>query len=343
MKAVRAFEAMDPKTFHDELRPQSQPALIKGLVSHWPMVAAARAADEVFVTNIASRAADEPISYAIGQPEIEGRFHYVDDGSDLNYTREHATLGAFLHLLLAEAMLPRPRALAGQGLALHQCLPSFAPSHPMPLLPPSVMPRMWIGNAAKVATHNDELENIACVAAGHRRFTLFPPEAIADLYMGPFELTPGGTPVSMVHLTAPDFERYPRFAQALEVAQVAEMEPGDALYIPYQWYHHVEALDKINILINYWWDPARQDLGSPWDALLHGVIALRELPADQRRAWKAMFDHYVFLANGNPAAHLPAEAQGILAAASPEDIRRLKEDLLANLDPRGKMKQGPFA
>lgn len=343
MKAVKAFETVDARIFHEELRPRSQPALIKGLVAHWPMVAAARTGDEILAANLSSRAADAPIAFAVGQPEIEGRFHYVDDVSALNYMREKGTLAAFLQLLLSEAKSPHPRALAGQGLALHQCLPSFAPSHPMPLLPPSVMPRMWIGNAAKVATHNDELENIACVAAGRRRFTLFPPEAIADLYMGPFELTPGGTPVSMVHLSAPDFERYPRFREALEVAQVAEMEPGDALYIPYQWYHHVEALDKINILINYWWDPARQDLGSPWDALLHGVIALRELPPDQRRAWKAMFDHYVFLANGDPAAHLPAEAQGILAAVSSEDIARLKEDLLANLDPRGMKKQGPFA
>ena len=58
----------------------------------------------------------------------------------------------------------------------------------------------------------------------------------------------------MVHVTAPDFARFPRFAKALEVAQVAELSPGDAIFIPRDWFHHVEALDRFNVLVNYWWD-----------------------------------------------------------------------------------------
>jgi hypothetical protein len=202
---------------------------------------------------------------------------------------------------------------------------------------------MWICNRAEVATHNDELENIACVVAGRRRFTLFPPEAIGDLYMGPFELTPGGTPISMVHVSEPDHERFPRFSSALAQAQVAELSPGDVLYIPYQWYHHVAALEPVNILVNYWWDAARQDLGSPWDALLHGVVALRELPRDQRRAWKAMFDHYVFEFNGPAGEHLPSDIRGVLDSATPARIEELKRHLIHNLCNDGAGKTGPFA
>ena len=58
----------------------------------------------------------------------------------------------------------------------------------------------------------------------------------------------------MVHVTAPDLERYPRFASALERAQEAELLPGDASFIPRDWYHHVEALECFNVLVNYWWD-----------------------------------------------------------------------------------------
>ena len=342
MKNVTIIETPDAETFHREIRAACEPVLMKGLVANWPMVAAARAGDEVLVANMTARAANTLLSYSTGEPALEGRFHYTDDVRQLNFSREQATLHDFLQMLLAEASAASPRALAAQGVAAHHCLPGFSQAHPLWLLPPSVMPRMWIGNAAKVATHNDELENIACVAAGRRRFMLFPPEAVADLYMGPFELTPGGTPISMVHVTAPDLLRFPRFENAVAVAQVAEMEAGDALYIPYQWYHHVEALDSVNILVNYWWDPARQDLGSPWDALLHGITALRGLPADQRRAWKAVFDQYVFLENGDPGAHLPLEARGVLAQDSTGDIARFKRNVLANLGPNGHEKQGPF-
>ena len=127
----------------------------------------------------------------------------------------------------------------------------------MPLVPAAAKPRLWIGNAAKVATHNDPIENVAVVAAGRRRFTLFPPSAEPDLYMGPHDPTPAGARISMVHVTAPDFERFPRFASALEVAQVAELLPGDAIFIPRDWYHHVEALDRFNVLVNYWWDSSK--------------------------------------------------------------------------------------
>lgn len=94
------------------------------------------------------------------------------------------------------------------------------------------------------------------VAAGRRRFTLFPPEAEPYLYMGPAHPTPAGTPVSMVHVSAPDLDRFPLFTMALESAETAELLPGDAIYIPRDWFHHVEALDRFNMLVNYWWDAA---------------------------------------------------------------------------------------
>lgn len=326
-----------------EFRDGGEPVLLRGLVADWPIVTAARAGTEALLSQMAAAASDAPISYACGEAAIQGRFHYTPDGSALNFARHQAGLRDFLHMLAEEQAVALPRALAAQGLPVHLCLPEFARAHPMPLLPGTVLPRMWICNRAEVATHNDELENIACVVAGRRRFTLFPPEAIGDLYMGPFELTPGGTPISMVHVSAPDLERYPRFARALEVAQVAELEPGDVLYVPYQWYHHVAALDSINILVNYWWDRARQDLGSPWDALLHGMIALRGLPPDQRRAWKAAFDHYVFLENGNPGDHLPADMRGVLGEAGIARIAQLKRDLIHNLTDGQAARAGPLA
>jgi hypothetical protein len=82
----------------------------------------------------------------------------------------------------------------------------------------------------------------------------------------------------MVPLEQPDLRRYPRFQHALAAAQSAELEPGDAVYIPYFWWHHVQSLDRFNTLVNYWWDDASVQFGSPYDCLLHSFLTLRQLP-----------------------------------------------------------------
>ncbi|MEQ1725319.1 MAG: cupin-like domain-containing protein [Sphingopyxis sp.] len=341
MKDVTAWHDMSIEQFNEAIRPLGEPAIIKGLVEDWPIVAAARQGDRALVDFLSAKATTSPISVAVLPPDQAGRFHYTDDALTLNYALEDMPLKDLLGRLLAEADNPSPPSLAGQSLNARTHLPAFVATHPMPILPPSVPPRMWICNAAKVAAHNDELENVAVCAAGRRRFTLFPPEQIGNLYPGPFELTPGGTPISMAHLDSPDLEQYPRLADALASACVAELEPGDALYVPYQWFHHVEAFDPINILVNYWWDDARQDLGSPWDALMHAMIAIRALPADRRRAWRAAFDHYAFLMGGDAGTHVPEPARGVLGPLSPEDVTRLRADLVTNLTTTGK-RVGPM-
>ncbi|MFX7984900.1 cupin-like domain-containing protein, partial [Acinetobacter baumannii] len=88
------------------------------------------------------------------------------------------------------------------------------------------------------------------VAAGRRRFTVFPPEQLPNLYLGPLDPTPAGQPVSLVDFHQPDFERFPRFRDALAAGEAAELAPGDAVYIPSMWFHHVEGLAPVNLLIN---------------------------------------------------------------------------------------------
>ncbi len=332
---IRIWQKVTPESFAREIRPLGQPAIMKGIVNYWPAVIAARQNAQAFVEYLGSKAGPIPIPYAVGQAEIEGRFHYSADLRKPNFQKAKLPLTDFLKLLMQETDRKRPSSLAAQGLLISEFLREFGDENQLSILPPSVAARLWIGNAAKVATHNDPSENIACVIAGHRRFTVFPPDQIGNLYIGPFHLTPAGTPVSMVHLTKPDFDQFPRFSNALDAAQSAELEPGDAIYLPYQWFHHVEALDPVSALVNYWWDTARKDLGSPWDAMLHGMMSLRGLPPEQRRAWRAAFDHYVFLENGDPGAHLPEYARGVLAADTPGDIQQMQQTLIKNLTSRG--------
>ena len=195
-------------------------------------------------------------------------------------------------------------------------------------------PRIWLGSAFTTPAHFDESSNIACVVSGRRRFTLFPPEQIANLYIGPLDFAPTGTPMSMVRLADPDFARFPRFREALAAAQVAELEPGDAIYIPGLWWHHVESLEKVNALVNYWWKgppAASVQADSALDCLLLAVLRLRHLPPEQRRAWASIFDHYVFGASAESVEHIPPHVRGVLGEISPELAKQVKAFLVSQL------------
>jgi hypothetical protein len=325
MTPIREWRDVTPQAFRD-IRQAAEPAVMRGLAGDWPIVRADDPSDY-----LRALGGDAPVQFMRAEPEVEGRLHYGADGRGRNFEKLEGRLADLLDGLAHEAASDRPRSLALQGMPAAHGLPAFASAHVMPLLPAAIGPRLWIGNAAKVAIHHDPSENIAVVAAGRRRFTLFPPEQVGNLYMGPFHETPAGVQVSLAHLTDPDLERFPRFARAMQAAQTAELGPGDALYIPYHWYHHVEALEPFNVLVNYWWDSAPAEAGSPWDAMMHGLVSLRALPADQRRAWRAMFDHYVFQLDGDPAAHIPPDRRGALQPSTPQSLARMKAALKARL------------
>jgi hypothetical protein len=307
------------------LRAEARPVVVRGLAAEWPAVAAAQAGDEAIVAYLCREPASRPVGAIAAAPSEGGRFFYTEDLSRLNFVRGQGHLATFLQDLLRAAPMPQPPAMAVQSEDIASLLPRFAAESRLDLLP-GVAPRIWIGNRIQVATHYDAKENVACCVAGRRRFTLYPPDQIAGLYPGPFELTPAGTPVSMVDPSAPDLARYPRYAEAARHATTATLEPGDAIYIPYGWWHGVESLDPVSILVNYWWAPGQPAaIGSPYDGLLHAMLAFKHLPADQRAVWRQMLDYYVFEADGDPAAHLPGHAKGILGPPTPEQFAQMRE------------------
>lgn len=302
------------------------PVVLRGQIADWPAVSAAR--DGRLEAYLRGFASERPSPCIVGLPSIDGRFFYQPDMTGMNFGRREAPLGELLDQLAEQAGAAAPLSLAMQSSPTDLVLPGFAEANPLMLLPADVRPRIWIGNRVEVATHYDSNDNIACVVGGRRRFTLFPPDQAANMYLGPLEVTPAGTPVSMVRAESPDLIRYPRFAEALETAQTAELAPGDAIYIPYLWWHTVRSLDPLSVLVNYWWNTVPEAL-APVDALLHALAAMRALPPDRRAAWRALFDHLVF--DAAPAAHLPEKAQGILGDLSEADRRGVTQHLARQL------------
>ncbi|GMN14106.1 cupin-like domain-containing protein [Altererythrobacter sp. MTPC7] len=314
---------MDQASF-EAIRQGVRPAVLRGATSDWPAVAAARRSDRTIADYLIERAADRQVGAIAAAPAEKGRFFYTDDLARLNFVKGSGALGVFMEDLLRAADLPDPPAMAVQSEEVGSLLPAFAQENRLDLLP-GVAPRIWIGNRIRVAPHYDAKENVAVCVAGRRRFTVYPPEQIANLYPGPFELTPAGTPVSMVDIADPDLEKHSRYAEAAGHAVSAVLEPGDAIYIPYGWWHGVESLEAVSILVNYWWAPGVPDgVASPYDGLLQALLSFRHLPADQRAVWRTMLDYYVFECGGDPAGHLPTAAKGILGPASPALFDRMR-------------------
>ncbi len=307
----------------------NRPAILKGAIGEWPAVKLGLESDEALVEYLKAHDTGEQAGVYVGAPEIEGNFFYTADMRGENFRHGPTPIPMALDRLLQERASATPYSVYVQSAPLSKHMPGFAAANRLDLLP-DVEPRIWIGNQAVTRTHYDLNHNVACVVAGRRRFHLFPPNQIANLYPGPFDRTIGGVPVGMVDAENPDLDSYPRFREAQKVMVTAELEPGDALYIPYGWWHQVRSLSRFNVLVNYWWNEVAV-AASPYDALFHAIVAIRDLPENQQDLWRALFDHYVFQANGDPLAHLDARDKGTLGPLTPELTRRIKASLRRSL------------
>jgi hypothetical protein len=320
MQNIEDWENVDRAVFENEILPANRPAVLRGLLRDWPAVQAAGQSPAGIVDYIKRLDTGATVNAMVGPPQIEGRFFYSDDFRGFNFGSESVALGTALDTLVSLADNPQPPAIALQAMSVPQLLPSFSGENPMPLLDDDVAPRIWIGNRAMIAAHFDNNYNIAGVVSGRRRFTIFPPDQVANLYIGPLLRTPGGSPISTVDLRAPDFQKFPRFREALESAQEAVLEPGDAIYIPILWWHGVEALDPLNILVNYWWNDASPAHRKPLLGMVHCMALMSGLPAEQREVWRTFFDHFVFRKDGDPGAHLPDDLPDVMGKLSQAEL-----------------------
>lgn len=319
---------VDAAIFRDEIVPAARPVVMRGLVSHWPSVRAAQESASALGAVLRSFDAGHVLPFIAGPPSIKGRFFYDEALEGMNFQHRRATLSEVFDAILEMVDLSRPPAIAMQSVREVDALPGFAARHPCPVLAEDIMPRFWLGNAVTVQTHFDLSQNVACVVAGRRHFTLFPPAQTKNLYVGPFERTPAGPLVSMAPLDPPDLQRYPRLAQAMDAAQSAELGPGDAIFIPYMWWHHVRSLDPVGLLANYWWsDEAGPDapILRPMEGLIAAMVSVRDLSPNAREAWRALFDAFVFEAGQPTADHLPVHRRGVqgqMGEAEAESVRK---------------------
>lgn len=311
----------------------ARPVVFRGLVRDWPLVRAAEGGPVSAFQYLMRFDRGMGAKTMSGSPAIEGRFFYADDMRGYNFAVETIPFAEVFARVMALIERPDPPAIYAGSNPVDQFLPGFDAENALPLPIPPATARVWIGNTSHVAPHFDVSENIAVVALGRRRVTLFPPDQTANLYVGPLDVTIAGQPVSMVDIRQPDLARYPRFAEAMRHAVQADLEPGDAIYMPSLWWHCVEALDPANVLVNTWYNaPAHS---SPFAALIHAMLAVRDLPSPEREAWRHWFEHFVFdPAAAEASAHLPAHARGVCGPPSAERANGVRAFVLRALGVR---------
>ncbi len=313
---------VNPEEFRDILQ-DCRPLILRGQVESWPAVEAGRKSPQAFCDYVLSFDRGLEMEAFFGPPEIQGKYFYDAGFSGFNFERRQMGFAAAIGAVIENLGKPGARSIYAGSVPVDDYLPGFTQANAMALLD-SVSPRIWIGHASNVSCHYDAMENIACVAAGYRRFTLYPPELIGKMYVGPIDRTMAGQPVSLAASSAPDVEEFPLFEPFRDRALIAELGPGDALFLPKLWWHQVEGTAPFNCLINYWWDGFRIGPDAPYTAMLLAMITIAERPAAERAAWKAWFDHYVFRSEGHPLRHLPPPEHGLLGPLKPDNYGRLR-------------------
>jgi hypothetical protein len=303
LRRADEIPAAELKSLPEEVLNSGRPTVLRGAVRDWPFVQAALRSDEEAVAYLLRFYKRQPVSVLTADPSEGGKLFYRPDSKQMNFKRSRLWLTDVLGALLEHRKSEHPVGIAAQAISAPDALPGLEEENPNRFVPAGNPARVWIGNAVTVSPHFDVADNIACVAAGRRRFFLFPPEQTANLYPGPMDVTPAGVPISMVSLDNPDLDRFPRYRDAIEAGFGAELEPGDAIHIPYLWWHGVKSLGSFNVLVNYWWDRDARTGLSPFAPLLRlAYVLYRDMPADQREAWRQLYDHYVFQTDGDPMA-----------------------------------------
>lgn len=329
MLKLRPSELSAPNEYHDLSRDEFealiqntyQPFVIRRVAKDWPIVTASDDAFRYLQTQARESDSEiENVRLTRVPKSSQKKMFYREDMRAMNF--------GIAELSLKNCFARMERKIddadyAVQSTPLSKLFKSMLKQHHTHLLDSFRKPLIWFGHGLKIAAHFDEADNLAIVGAGKRRFTLFPPEQIANLYVGPIDHTPAGQAVSLVDINEPDLNRFPNYVYAYENALSVELNAGDGIFIPTPWWHHVEALSKFNVLLNYWWSDRRVSTATPVVALLHAIQSFNTMESNRKEAWKTLLGHYL----GEPEkvrGHIPEHAQGIL---SDMDI-----DLIKNLD-----------
>lgn len=322
--SVQTLSGCQPDRIPAHVFESDVPIVLEGLVSEWPAVRACSQSPTSAARYLSNFWTQNPVNVLVTDGRNKGRFFYNEDCTGFNYAGGTAPLPLVFQKLAEQPDNDSAQTIYVGCTSLEHTFPGFREHNDLVIPSDDVAVNAWLGNRSRISAHFDFPDNIACVVAGRRRFTLFPPDQIDNLYIGPLDFTPAGQAISLVDFADPDFDRFPNFNKALQAASTCELEPGDAIFIPSMWWHHVESLSTFNLLVNYWWCSTPEEMGAPLDAIMHAILSIREIPKPQRDIWKALFDRHVFSADESVYSHIPEAGRGCLAPLDKAAAQKLR-------------------
>lgn len=126
---------------------------------------------------------------------------------------------------------------------------------------PWVVSKLWMSTPGTIARlHQDLADNLHVQIHGHKRFLLVDPQQSANVY--PAGLLASMPNAAQVDLLQPDLVRFPRLAQV--TVHVADLAPGDAIFLPSRWWHLVQSVAE-SVSVN-WFFASGAWAGVVWGA-----------------------------------------------------------------------------
>ncbi|MEH2354885.1 cupin-like domain-containing protein [Nostoc sp.] len=121
--------------------------------------------------------------------------------------------------------------------------------------------QFWFGYSSKdftstTALHFDAAHNTFVQIRGRKRILLFPPSNYLSFYP-PLKDNSGFGHHSKVNPDIPNLELFPKFPWEEKIEVI--LQPGEMLYIPPFWWHHVTAVDE-NISLSFFYDIEMGDI-----------------------------------------------------------------------------------
>ena len=126
--------------------------------------------------------------------------------------------------------------------------------------------QMWMGvGGMQSLPHFDSQENLLAQIAGQKIICLVGPLRSQAVY--PYRKWGKPPNYSPVDFHSPEYARWPLFRDAGN--RCLTMRPGDMLYIPSYWWHHVRSVER-NVAVNFWYTPASSLVSAIWRCIEHG-------------------------------------------------------------------------
>jgi hypothetical protein len=317
-----------------------QPIVFRGAADAWPLVKYSKRSIKTLLDKLRDLVGHNLVDAKVGLPGDNGLISgagFVGAKNLPNAFHARRPFSGILNEIERESSNPTGHYVYMFSVKVAEQLPELLPFLELPKINHQTFNgdwRLWLGSGDHSAQiHADGEENLFFAIAGQKTFTVYPPQALPDLYVCALEGGAYSAQSSTVNPQDPDLTRFPKFTNAQKIAREVTLKPGDMMYLPSRWWHSVDSVG-LNLGINYWWsDVPDTAVADSTRVFANALLYTRTMPDHWRAYWKVLFDQFVFLENGEPFPHLPPHQQGY--AGDPDPARRTEIlNVLAGLRAR---------